>query len=103
MKHVRFFLDHEGPASKRKGEHQGNVTAVIVGNGINYTLNDMGQTPCYDAIGAVYYCPNSPVASTSVSLEWMHTCGRRISEKEAREIHPELFLYLDYDPEQEAS
>lgn len=91
MNGIRFYLDHEDEKAKRKGQHQGNVTAVIVENGIFYS----GNRACYEAIGAVLYHPNSPCASTAASLEWMRTCGKRISEQEARELHPELFRYLD--------
>ncbi len=91
MQGIRFYLDHESPQAKRTNRHQGNVTAVIVENGVYYS----GNVACYDGIGAVFFRPNSPVASTNVSLDWMHSCGKRISEEQAREIHPELFVCLD--------
>jgi hypothetical protein len=96
MNGVRFFLDHKDEKAKRKGQHQGNVTAILVANGIFYSDN----RACYEAIGAVFFRPNSPCEGTAASLEWMRTCGKRISEKEAREIHPELFWYLDDNPEE---
>ena len=53
----------------------------------------------YDCIGAVYFERNSPVASTSCSDGYLRLKCKRISESQAREIHPNLFTYLDYDPD----
>ena len=99
MKGMRFYLDHESEKDKRKSRHQGNVTAVIVENGTVYADGDL----CYDAVGAVFYRPNSPVASTLASCDWIRTCGKLISEQKARSIHPELFRYLDDYPDREVS
>lgn len=90
MKGVRFYLDHASKKDKRKGVNEGNVTAVFTDMG--YYSQDRW---CFAAIGALHYYPNSPVASTAASIEWLRDNGKRISEKEAREIHPELFKRLD--------
>jgi hypothetical protein len=47
-----------------------------------------------DAVGAVYYTPNSPVATTGVSWEYIREKCKRIPESMAKEIHPELWNYL---------
>jgi hypothetical protein len=89
MNGIRFYLDFETPRRKRRGEHEGNVTAVFVGR--EHRCPDGSQ----EAIGAVYYWPNSAVASTAVSRSWLTVCAKRISEARAREIHPALFDRLD--------
>lgn len=88
MKHVRFFLEYETPALRRKKQHSGNVFAAFVGNG-------RSRSGGWDGIGAVFNYPNSPVASTSTSRESQNSgCYKRISEAEARKIHPNLFAVL---------
>lgn len=75
MKGVRFY-----------DERDGNVIAVSTG--------ERCPDGAYEAIGAVYFHPDSPVASTFVSPDHLRTC-KRISETVAREIHPALFQRLD--------
>src|SRR5215469_5708552 len=101
MNHIHFYLDHETAQDKRHGHHMGNVTAVFTDTG--RFSRDFDGTYGYDAVGAVDCYPNSPVASTSVSIAWMQTKGKRISEAEARDIHPNLFAYLDEDVPESAS
>jgi hypothetical protein len=101
MKNVHFYLDHETTQDKRQGHHTGNVTAVFTDTG-RFSREFDGNYG-YDAVGAVYSTPNSPVASTSVSITWMQTKGKRISEAEARTIHPCLFASLDEDVPESAS
>lgn len=88
MKGVRFYLEHKSPAHKRRGEHEGNVFAAFVCNGRYNGL--------YEGLGAVYYHPNSVVASTSADIRgFLGRLCKRIPEKLAREIHPALFERLD--------
>lgn len=101
MNHIHFYLDHETTRDKRHGHHMGNVTAVFTDTG-RFSREFDGNYG-YDAVGAVYFCPNSPVASTSVSIAWMHQKGKQISEAEARRIHPNLFAYLDEVASESAS
>lgn len=89
MKGIRFYLDHATPADKRRGKHEGNVTAVFVER--EYRLPD----GCQEAVGAVYFYPDSPVASTAASWEYLRAKGKRVPERVAREIHPQLFGWLD--------
>ena len=93
MKEFRFYLDHASAHDKRNGKHEGNVTAVVVSNG-TYPAYPTGEA-CYDGIGAIFNTPGSDVASTGVSVQWLRENGKRISEAEARKIHPRLFQYLD--------
>jgi len=86
MKHVRFYLEHDTPAKRRKGEHNGNVFAAFVGNGRN-------RGGGWDGMGAVHYYPNSPVAGTACDAGYLRQC-KRISEAKARAIHPRLFAAL---------
>jgi hypothetical protein len=98
MKGVKFYLEYPSNADKRKatrtnlGNHEGNVIAIL-DNGIYIS----GGEPVGDGLGAVFYIPNSPVAGTGVSLAYLRERAKRISEKQAREIHPELFTRLDQD------
>lgn len=93
MKGYRFYLEYKTPAHKRKGQDTGTVIAI------NWQNRWPGhECVMVDAIGAVYYQPNSSVASTTASFDYIHDNCKRISEKRAREIHPALFEYLDYNP-----
>jgi len=81
-------------ASKRKstGNHSGNVIATF--EGTEY----VGRSgPQVDALAAIQDKPNCPVAGTTVSLEYISERAKRISEAQAREIHPALFTRLDQD------
>lgn len=98
MKGYTFYLEYPSRTEKNKGRakpgklgnHQGNVIAKMeVNNWFNFS---------HEAIVALYDTPNSFVCSGSVGMDYLHTRCKRISEKLAREIHPNLFLYLDDDP-----
>jgi hypothetical protein len=96
MRGIRFFEEYH---NKRKGESTNNVIAV--------QLNDQGQKVGYiedkewhwDCIAGVFFVDNSDVASDSVSESYLRAKCKRISEARAREIHPRLFTYLDYEPQ----
>lgn len=47
---------------------------------------------------AVFDADNSPVCWSGVSLTYLRENYKRVSEAKAREIHPQLFAYLDYNP-----
>ena len=87
MQGIRFYLEHDSPAHKRRREHNGNVIAIAPAN----------RCPdgSVEAIGAVYFYPNSPVASTAAGWDYLRTRCKRIAEREARQIHPALFERLD--------
>ena len=96
MKGFKFFLEYENKTEKNKGtrknpgNHTGNVVAIIDG-----TLKVWQDGASYDGFGGVYYTRNSPVGSTSIAPGYLQEKCKRISESQAREIHPELFKFLD--------
>lgn len=65
---------------------RGNCVAVIV----NTEVGDL----C-DAIAAVLEIPNAPVEPSPVSTRYLERRCKRIPERKARAIHPELFHYLE--------
>jgi len=96
MKYVRFYLEHKSPKDKRKGSHCGTVFAAFDTMGDDFKPRFDGEGYyVLDGLGAVFAEPNSPVASTAASTDYLHQKCKRISEAEAREIHPALFERLD--------
>ena len=100
MKGIRFYLEYPSKKEKRKGtrkepgNHLGQVVAVMYENGW------WSETPgawhyMYDCISALTRVPNSVVCGSSVSWGYLDEKCKRISEKQAREIHPNLFIYLE--------
>jgi hypothetical protein len=93
MKGYRFYEEFETNAKKRKRISGGNVVALL--------LDERGRPywngTTYDCISAVYSHPNSGVASTGASPDYLAKNCRRISEEDARRIHPVLFRWLDSD------
>lgn len=90
MKGWRFYEEFEDDARKVP---TGNVVAI-----------PYPQTPYFTQEGAIYgvICvsavfprPNSPVASGMVNLHYKECRTKRISEAKAREIHKNLFHYLE--------
>ena len=92
MKGYRFYKEYNSPREKHNDEGNGNVTAIYLENGVYYSP---GVGACYEAATGIFPHPNSDVCSSSVSLEWLRTNCKRISEEEARTIHPALFAYLE--------
>jgi len=96
MKGFKFFLEYENKTEKNKGtrknpgNHSGNVVAVL-----DDTLRATKDGAHYDGIGAVFYTRNSGVGSTGVATKYLREKCKRISETQAREIHPNLFDVLD--------
>lgn len=96
MKGYRFYLEFESPKSKRRGEHTGNVFALFTASPPYYSYVTEGLSIwVQEGAGAVFFEPDSPVCGCSISLEYLQTRCKRISESKAREIHPRLFDYLD--------
>ena len=97
MKGLKFYLEYPNNKNKREGtrkklgNHSGNVIAVIDNT---YHVGGTGKINA-DAIGAVFFHSNSAVVSTGVSDEYLREKCKRISEEQARKIHPKLFNYLD--------
>lgn len=91
MEGIRFYLEHDSKRDKRKGKHNGNVFALYTDNAPWFS----DGKPMYGGAGAVYFSANSPCCSTDASKEYLQDQCKRISEEEARKIHPELFNYLE--------
>jgi hypothetical protein len=88
MKGVRFYLEFSDKSKHRSG---GTVVAALV---INGTYRRSGAT-CYEAVTALFDWPDSQVAGTGVSLDYLRQKCKRIKEAKARTIHPALFERLD--------
>lgn len=97
MKGIRFYLEYPENVNPRRytrknpGPHSGTVMAVIVENG--YWYGNMGCQ--WECISALQDQPNSVCCSGNCSDGYIRERTKRISEKQAREIHPNLFAYLD--------
>lgn len=96
MKYVRFYLEHDSAKHKRRGEHNGNVLALLdtFGNGFRpvYMGDDQYTHEC---ISAVFFHPNSAVCGSQCHVKYLREQCKRIPEAKAREIHPRLFDRLD--------
>ena len=88
MKGIRFYLEFTDPARRQSG---GTVVAALVLNGSYWSSGRL----CYEAVAALFDRANSPVAGTGVALEYLRQKCKRISEAEARTIHPALFERVD--------
>ena len=89
MNGIRFYEELDN--KNRKGEiSQGNVIARVLGQD---RITDNGVM-C-ETISALFFHPNSVVCGSAASLNYIYKNCRRISEEKAREIHPNLFVYLD--------
>lgn len=90
MQGYRFYEEFGSKQMKRKGISAGNVVAVF------YDSRFMSQGKmCVESVASVFSQANSAVCGTSVSEDWLSDTCKRISEKRAREIHSNLFSYLD--------
>ncbi len=93
MKNFRFYLEYETTTLKNKatrkalGYHMGTVCAVLLGTSPSSEL--------LEGFGGIYEYGNCPVVWSAISREYIEKYCKRISEKQAREIHPDLFKRLD--------
>jgi hypothetical protein len=96
MKGIRFYLEYpegENPKKytrKNPGKHSGTVLAVLHENSWL-----RGSEWFVEAIGALQDMENSPACGTNVSALYIQENTKRISEEQAREIHPALFWALE--------
>lgn len=86
MRGIKFYEEF---INKRKGESAGNCVAVFS------DIEMRNPDGTFSGVGAIYDHPNSPVASTGVAHAVLEKIFKRVSERRAREVHPELFRYLD--------
>lgn len=93
MKGWRFYEEYKSP--KRKVP-TGNVVAVDTTVGM-YAMPPFGPNAQYqyECVSAIFFQPNSPVASGGVALHYLQRRCKRVSEAKARKIHPKLFEYLE--------
>ncbi len=105
MKGYRFYLEYPNKTEKNKGtvkkpgNHTGNVLALILDE-TNSPLWWIGQGKqiLFDCISAVHFYPNSPVCGGFCNNGYLQNNCKRIPERLAREVHPQLFECLD-EPE----
>jgi len=88
MNGVCFYQEFSDKSKRKPG---GTVVAALVLNGRYWSSG----TICYETLAAVFDWPNSPVAGTGVSLDYLRQKCKRINEAQARTIHPVLFERLD--------
>lgn len=88
MNGIRFYLEFVDKSKRQPG---GNVVAVLALNGAYWSSGKL----CYEAIAALFEQPDSPVAGSGVALDYLRQRCRRVSEVQARAIHPALFKRLD--------
>jgi len=88
MNGIRFYLEFQDKSKRQPG---GNIVAVLALNGAYWSSGSL----CYEAIAALFEQPDSPVAGTGVALDYLRQRCQRVSEAQARAIHPALFKRLD--------
>ena len=88
MNGIRFYLEFTDKSKRQPG---GNVVAVLTLNGAYWSSGKV----CYEALAALFEQPDSPVAGSGVALDYLRQRCRRVSEAQARAIHPALFKRLD--------
>ena len=88
MTGIRFYVEFH---DKSKCQPGGNVVAVLALNGAYWSSGRL----CYEALAALFEQPDSPVASTGVALDYLRQRCKRISEVQARAIHPAVSKRLD--------
>jgi hypothetical protein len=90
MKGIRFYLEFKTAKDKRRGNHTGNVFAACI-----ETKYMSRKEPCIEGFGSVYDRANSPCCYIEASLDYLRLNCKRISESQAREIHPMLFERME--------
>lgn len=88
----RFYQEFTNTTKKHP---TGNVIAVSVDNKGRPEYLRARDEPMVEVISAVFDTPNSPVEGSSASMGYLRSHTKRISEAQARKIHPELFRRLD--------
>lgn len=94
MKGMRFYEEYTDQHSRRQSA--GTCVAVDTETGRLENLGDrLGWV--YEGLAAVFTGRNGPVSSTGVSVDYLREWCKRVSEAEARDIHPRLFEWLDME------
>lgn len=99
MKEFIFYLEYPTNKDKRAGtrknpgNHSGNCIAVPLDERKNpYWIPGTMKMDCY---GAVFFRENSDCAGSTCHIDYLRENCKRISEAQARLIHPKLFNYLE--------
>lgn len=93
MKGYRFYIEYDSAKDKRSGKSNGNCFAVLLGqDGRPLRQSDPKMV---EGVGAVYSHPDSACAGTSAARDYLREKCKRTSEAKAREVHPNLFRYLE--------
>ena len=98
MKGYYFYLEYPTNKDKRAGtrknpgNHSGTVLAVYTDPEYSWSNGKDITTEC---IGVVQDIPNSDVCTSACSWGYLRENCKRISEAQARTIHPKLFQYLE--------
>lgn len=111
MKGYWFYIDYGDAATKRKVRGHGGMkrgralgTPDAGGNCIALFTEKRGQSWCpeydhvshgYGGLAATFFHVNSDTSVTSVGPEYLRTSCARISEAEARRVHPVLMQRID--------
>ncbi len=90
MKGIRFYQEFEDRSKRRSSS---TIVAVCVCNGLYFRSGKA----CYEGFVGVFDRLNSPVNFSGVALDYLREKCKRVSETQARTIHPALFERLDHD------
>ena len=94
MKGYRFYADYGSASLKQKANPASNAIAILVDDDGRPLWN---ATACMEAITALFEDADSLVCPSAVTQDYLRQSCKRISESEARWIHPNLFAYLECD------
>jgi len=87
MKDTRFYEEFTNTSKMVSRQ----TVVAIAPSTIHISQGDV----LYEATGSIFNRPNSPVCGTSVDQKYLTMLCKRVSEKKARKIHPNMFKYLD--------
>ena len=99
MKGYIFYLEFPTAKAKRKATrknltgHSGNCIAVTSDRAEQ--IEQWRVNRCHPAISAVQEIENSPCCFGSVNVDYLAERCKRISEAQARDIHPNLFYRIE--------
>lgn len=82
MKNIRFYEEFK---DSRKRNSYGTVVAIMV---------DTIRHEYIDAIATTIDIPNSSCCLTLIGIGYLKSRCKRISEQQAKKIHPNLFVTL---------
>ena len=99
MKGYRFYLEYQDAKAKREGRDSGNVIALFLDKHNRAIVNR--SVHCYEGYASVMDRPNSEVNVTTIDPEYLREKCKRISEANAKQIHPKLFTRIEEDEERE--